>query len=113
MKTSPYEIDLYRRNLQRAYVDLMAGFLDNPGDDSDLPALARAELERLSKEIRAIFDAQNEDAAKASSVARKHLVDIKTRADHALDPIPSGPAPQRQPLGLPARRGAGDPDQPD
>src|SRR5262249_48560909 len=45
LKARPVEIDVdvYRRNLQRAYVDLLAGFLDNPADDSDLPALARAE----------------------------------------------------------------------
>ena len=57
LKANPIEIDLYRRNLQRAYVDLLAGFLDNPSEDSDLPALARSELEGLSKEIKALFDA--------------------------------------------------------
>ena len=39
------------------YVNLLAGFLDNPSEDSDLPALARSELEGLSKEIKALFDA--------------------------------------------------------
>ena len=43
-KPAAVEIDLYRRNLQRAYVDLLAATLDNPSTDSDLPALARAEL---------------------------------------------------------------------
>src|SRR5262249_29477337 len=32
-KGKPIEIALYRRNLQRAYVDLLAGFLDNPSED--------------------------------------------------------------------------------
>ncbi len=102
----PIEIDLYRRNLQRASVDLMAGFLENPPDDSDLPALARAELEGLSKGIPPILGwAMN-------PVVSAHLQDIKTRADHALDPIPSGPAPQRSTLGLPARRGGDEAPEP-
>ena len=103
LKAKPIEIDLYRRNLQRAYVDLLAGFLDNPTEDSDLPALARAELEGLSKEIKGLLD--RVENRKASPVVRRHLEDIKTRADHALDPIPSAPAPQRSPFGLPVRRG--------
>ena len=104
LKANPIEIDLYRRNLQRAYVNLLAGFLDNPSEDSDLPALARSELEGLSKEIKALFDA----STVLSPVVRAHLSDVKTRADHALDPIPSAPAPQRSPLGLPVRRGGED-----
>jgi Met-zincin/Domain of unknown function (DUF5117)/Domain of unknown function (DUF5118) len=107
-----FEIDLYRRNLQRAYVDLLAGFLDNPADNSDLPALARAELEELSKEVKAIFTAESQGTATVNLITRKHLEDIKTRADHALDPIPSAPAPQRSPLGLPVRRGDEAPEPP-
>jgi hypothetical protein len=106
LKATPIEIDLYRRNLQRAYVDLFAAVLDNPTAASDLPALARAELSDLSKEIGVILGRSH------SPIIHAHLEDIKTRADHALDPIPSAPAPQRQPLGLPVRRGAEDPDEP-
>jgi hypothetical protein len=110
LKATPIEIDLYRRNLQRAYVDLLAGFLDNPSDDSDLPALARTELEGLSREILRILNDVN---IQKSPIARAHLEDIKTRADHALDPIPSAPAAQRSPLGLPVRRGGDEaPEQP-
>ena len=108
LKATPIEIDLYRRNLQRAYVNLLAGFLDNPSEDSDLPALARAELEGLSKDIKAILDTGNV----ATLITRDHLQDIKTRADHALDPIPSAPAPQRSPFGLPVRRGGDEASEP-
>jgi hypothetical protein len=101
---SPVEIDLYRRNLQRAYVDLLAPTLDNPSTDSDLPALARAELERVSKEVKVVLDANRQ----TSAIARVHLEDIKTRVEHALDAIPSMP-PQRPAPGLPLRRGADNP----
>ena len=105
-EAKPIEIDLYRRNFQRAYADLLAGFLDNPSEDSDLPALARTELEKLSKGIPPLLGWAMDPIVSA------HLQDIKIRADHALDPIPSAPAPQRSPLGLPVRRG-GDDEEPE
>src|SRR5262249_53162583 len=96
------EIDLYRRNLQRAYVDLLGANLDTPPGDSDWPALARFELDRIAKEIQTRTDA----GTNLGPITRVHLVDIKTRIDHALDAIPSIPAP-RPPGGRPARRGPG------
>jgi hypothetical protein len=104
LKADRIEIDLYRRNLQRAYVDLLAGFLDNPTEDSDLPALARSELSKLSKEAGTVL------GRSADAMVRAHLEDLKTRAEHALDPIPPGAGPQRSPLGLPARRGGDEDD---
>ena len=95
----PVEIDLYRRNLQRAYVDLLAAPLDNPGADSDLPALARAELARVLKEVKTVVDTI------PSAIARAHLEDIKNRVEQALDAIPSSPS-QRPAAGLPLRRGS-------
>jgi hypothetical protein len=106
LKANRIEIGVYRRNLQRAYLDLLAGFLDNPADDSDLPALARAELQGLSTEIRTVLGRFQD------SIARAHLDDIKTRADYALDPIPSAPAPQRSPIGQPVRRGGDEAPEP-
>ncbi len=102
-KPAAVEIDLYRRNLQRAYVDLLAATLDNPSTDSDLPALARAELERVLKETSARLSAVTD----SSSIAQVHLKDIKTRVEHALDPIPSMPS-QRPTPGVILRRGAED-----
>lgn len=104
LKAGPIEIDLYRRNLQRAYVDLLAGFLDNPSEDSDLPALARTELTAISEQIKDIFS-RPAFRNGTGPVVKAHLTDIRTRADHALDPIPSAPGPQRSPIGLPVRRG--------
>jgi len=44
----PAEVDLYRRNLQRAYVEMLAADLKAPGGGSDLPAYARGELEAFA-----------------------------------------------------------------
>ena len=85
---TPVEIDLYRRNLQRAYVELLAATLDSPGADSDLPALARAELARVLKEVKTVQDSKKD----TSAIARVHLEDIKNRVEQALDAIPSSPS---------------------
>jgi hypothetical protein len=98
---TPVEIDLYRRNLQRAYVELLAATLDSPGADSDLPALARAELARVLKEVKTVQDSKKD----TSAIARVHLEDIKNRVEQALDAIPSSPS-QRPAAALPLRRGS-------
>ena len=41
----PADIDLYRRNLQRSYIDILSANLKNPATTSDLPAYSRAELD--------------------------------------------------------------------
>ena len=85
LEKSPIDIDLYRRNLQRTYVDLLASQLDDPSADSDVPALARGELEKTLKEVKGIVDGNKE----TTPVARLHLEDIRTRIEHALDAIPN------------------------
>ena len=37
----PLEVDLYRRNLQRSYIDMLAEDIKTPAANSDLPAYAR------------------------------------------------------------------------
>jgi len=77
---NPPEIDLYRRNLQRSYVDLLAGNLKNPAANSDLPAYSRAELESIRDLIR------KSDFARAKPVVQMHLNDLTARITHTLDP---------------------------
>jgi hypothetical protein len=103
LSKTPVETDLYRRNLQRAYVDLLAAPLDNPSAESDLPALARTELTQVLKEVKTVIDSKAETGA----ITRAHLEDIKTRIEQALDAIPPSPS-QRPTLGQPVRRGAED-----
>ncbi len=71
--------DLYRRNLQRAYVDQLAGYLDKPRADSDLPAHARAELQAIAEVIR------NAEHTGAEPVLLVHLRDLRARIEVALE----------------------------
>jgi hypothetical protein len=73
-------IDLYRRNLQRAYVEHLTSQIKNEDASCDLPALARSELATLHKSL-ADLESETADAITAA-----HLADIKTRIDQALDP---------------------------
>ena len=75
----PLDVDLYRRNLQRSYTDLLAGNLKMPAVNSDLPAYARAELESLQALIR------KTDAVEAKPVVQAHLKDLAARITKALD----------------------------
>ena len=70
-------VDLYRRNLQRAYVEHLASFLAKPADGSDMPALARAELIAIDEMV---------DGRGGSDATRKaHVIDLKARIERALD----------------------------
>ncbi len=86
------DIDLYRRNLQRAHVDLLAGMLEAKDPGSDMPALARGELTRLHA------DCVQYGSAAANETTRRHLEDVAARIKMALEKI------QVQPTGGPATR---------
>ncbi len=67
---------LYRRNLQRLYIDTLASSLEDPPTTSDLPAFARAELVRID----AMLADDLHDAT-----ARAHVADLRARIARALD----------------------------
>ena len=74
------EPSLYRRNLQRSYVDLLAGSLASPASDSDLPALARAELAEIDGMLEV------DEVRAMSPMAAAHVADLRARIEKALDP---------------------------
>jgi hypothetical protein len=76
----PVEIDLYRRNLQRSYVDMLSANLKKPAANSDLPAYSRGELEAIRDLIR------RSDVSRAKSVIQMHFKDLTARISLALDP---------------------------
>jgi hypothetical protein len=80
LNDKPVDIDLYRRNLQRAFIDRLAGDIKNPPDNSDLPALARAELESIRAQIL------KAEVSDPKPVVLMHLKDLKARINIALDP---------------------------
>lgn len=74
-------IDTYRRNLQKSHIDRMADLLDSESDqfaNSDIPSIARANLNTLKTEIRSGLSRQ-------SGVSRDHLRDCLERIDQALE----------------------------
>ncbi len=77
-------IDVYRRNLQRAYISHVHSLMENQSDSvhgSDIKALLRDELHTLREQVdRAIRPSGNR-------ANRVHLRDIAARIDNILDPI--------------------------
>ncbi len=104
LKDKPIDVDLFRRNLQRAYVDLLGNVVGSSSNDSDLPALARAELKRTLDELKTVM---SDDATQITPASRVHLDDLRARIELALDPIAAltqaragvGGAPSRRPGG--------------
>ncbi len=82
----PLEVDLYRRNLQRSYIDMLAEDIKTPAANSDLPAYARRELENIGEMIR------KTDASSARPPVQAHLGDLTARIKKALDPRSAGDA---------------------
>ena len=72
------DVSIYRRNLQRAYIDRLAGVLAEPAADSDMPALARAELVFLRDEI-------DDAAGRGDEIDEAHAADLLARINKALD----------------------------
>ncbi len=75
-------IDTYRRNLQKAYVDLMIGLAGNKESryrQSDIPALARGELKTLSTQIRSQLSRQRDE------LSRLHLDELQDRIKEFLE----------------------------
>ncbi|HXJ59819.1 MAG TPA: zinc-dependent metalloprotease [Verrucomicrobiae bacterium] len=81
---APTQVDLYRRNLQRVFVELLGTQANRTDTGSDLPAAARAELRRLLDLVK-----KSVDNAK-DPVTRAHLEDLSARIDRALDPRGKG-----------------------
>ena len=85
--TKPVDIDLYRRNLQRSYVDMLSANLKTSAANSDLPAYSRAELEAIRAWI------QKTEVSGTKPVIQMHLKDLTARITRALDPHPPADQP--------------------
>ena len=60
LKADPVDIDLYRRNLQRSFVEILDAEVGREVTSSDLPALTRFELSSLLNEVQALPEAKDE-----------------------------------------------------
>ena len=80
LDTVPVACDLYRRNLQRAHVELLTGFVEQEKPSSDLPDLCRGELRTILDRIYAVNDNC------ADRTTELHLRGIASRLGVLLDP---------------------------
>ena len=78
---SAQPVDLYRRNLQRSYIDHLGRSLIKPKADSDLPALARAELTGMA----AMF----ENSKSSDAMTQAHILDLSARVERWLEADPA------------------------
>jgi hypothetical protein len=86
LESTPVAVDLYRRNLQRAHLDVLAEKLKagpdaDPSPTSDLPALARGELSILLDAVTAALMGPVEETT------RLHLADVQARIREHLNPL--------------------------
>ena len=80
LEGDPVEIDLYRRNLQRAHLQILIDEVGKESASSDLPALSRGELKAL------VVSINEASTKKLSPMTRVHLDDLKARILQALEP---------------------------
>ena len=83
----PVRIDVYRRNLQNSYIDLLSQKLNGrPAVDDEYRSMIRAELRDLSAAITTA------SARATDRETRAHLADAKDQIAKALDPKFAAPA---------------------
>ncbi|HEU0010630.1 MAG TPA: zinc-dependent metalloprotease [Verrucomicrobiae bacterium] len=81
------EISLYRRNLQRAFVELLGTFASSTSTSSDMPAIARMRLKVLETEAK-------EAAARSrNTTVQAHLADLVARIERIFEPKPKSNEP--------------------
>ncbi len=85
-------IDIYRRNLQKSYINILSSMLNPPAvsaggitvsgamDKSDISSVIRAHLTALRAEINAAV------AGTSDPMSKYHLQDVLKRIDNALNP---------------------------
>jgi hypothetical protein len=87
IETGPVKVDVYRRNLQNSYIDLLAAKLNGrPAVIDDYRALIKAELRDLSNSIGAAMPRA------VDRQTRAHLADARDQIAKALDPKFAPPA---------------------
>ncbi|MBC8403934.1 MAG: zinc-dependent metalloprotease [Planctomycetes bacterium] len=84
LEADPSSTDLYRRNLQRAHVEILAEQLGDEFPDTDLPALARGELTILLNSLQGL--SRNRRGGDTSETDL-HYADLAARIQAVLNPL--------------------------
>jgi hypothetical protein len=88
LEGGPVRIDVYRRNLQNSYIDLLSNKLNGrPAVTDDYRALIKAELRDLNTALGAAMPRATDRQTRA------HLADARDQIAKALDPKFAAPAP--------------------
>ena len=88
LEGGPVRIDVYRRNLQNSYIDLLSNKLNvRPAVTDDYRALIKAELRDLSAAINVAMPRA------VDRQTRAHLADARDQIAKALDPKFAAPTP--------------------
>ena len=82
-------ISIYRRNLQRAYLDTMDQRLNGPGNSAEVRALAKGELRALDQQLERALTGTGMDEN-----TRRHLSDARDEIKTILDPRVPRTAPE-------------------
>jgi len=92
LQGGPVRIDVYRRNLQNSYIDLLSNKLNGrTAVTDDYRALIKAELRDLSSAIATAMPRATDRQTRA------HLADARDQIAKALDPKFAAPAPTTTP----------------
>ena len=93
LEGGPVRIDVYRRNLQNSYIDLLSNKLNGrPAVTDDYRALIKAELRDLSAAINVAMPRATDRQTRA------HLADARDQIAKALDPKFAAPAAPATPF---------------
>jgi hypothetical protein len=96
-------ITIYRRNLQRAYLDNLDQKLNGtPAASAEVKMFAKGELKALKRQLQAAIAAPTLDEA-----TRRHFADCVEEVDTILDPRVSRPAPDPAAAAAAGGRGRG------
>jgi hypothetical protein len=79
-------INIYRRNLQRAYLDQMDSRINTPGGSEEVRSLARGEVKALDKQLAAAL------AGAPDEFTKRHIQDCRDEIAAMLDPLVPRPA---------------------
>jgi hypothetical protein len=79
-------INIYRRNLQRAYLDQMDSRINTPGGSEEVRSLARGEVKALDKQLAAALPGAPDELTK------RHIQDCRDEIAAMLDPLVPRPA---------------------
>jgi hypothetical protein len=74
-------INIYRRNLQRSYLDNMDARLDAAGAGTEIRALVRGEVLALDKQLAAALPSVTDE------LTRRHILDCRDEIKTMLDPL--------------------------